>query len=476
MNLYDLDAVKLSEKIKSGEINTEKVLDTLVERIEKEDEKIGSYASYDVLDAKKQIENLKDEMKTSKLFGVPVALKDNIVSYGQKTSAASKILENYIGTYDATVVKRMKEAGIIVFGKANMDEFAMGSSNENSSIKAVSNPFDLERIPGGSSGGSAAMVASKQAYIALGSDTGGSVRQPAAFTATVGLKPTYGRISRYGLMAFASSLDQIGIIARNTTDVAALLEIIAGYDENDATSSKEEVKEYTKYLNNDISNLKIGLASEYFAKGLDENVKESIFEAIEVLKKQGVQFEQIELPHTKYAVAAYYIIASAEASSNLARYDGVRYGLRASNESVEELYVKTRSEGFGMEVKRRIMIGNYVLCSGFYDAYFKKASQVRRLISQDFKNAFEKVDLIIGPTSPILPFKKGEKIKDPLAMYLSDIYTVPVSLAGLPALSVPTEFKNNLPVGMQIIGNYFKEDLILNLAHVYEKLRGEIKY
>ncbi len=475
MNIYDYTALEISQMIKDGSITKEEVLINLEKRINRVDSKIGAYVDYNLEKALKQSKYINDK-NISKLYGVPVAIKDNIVSYGDKTTAASSILSNYVGTYDATVVKRMKEAGIIPFGKANMDEFAMGSSNENSSIKKVSNPFDYNKIPGGSSGGSAAMVAAKEAFIALGSDTGGSVRQPAALCGTVGLKPTYGRISRYGLMAFGSSLDQIGILARNTKDVAALLEIIAGYDELDATSSKEIVPEYTSLLERDIKDLVIGLPKEYFTKDLDNKIKESIDIAIENLKKLGVKFKEISLEYTKYAISTYYIISSAEAASNLARYDGVRYGVRTSNNDVEELYFKSRTYGFGDEVKRRIMIGNYVLCSGFYDAYYKKASQVRRLIKNDFEKALNEVDLILTPTSPVLAFNKGEKIKDPMAMYLSDIYTVSVSLAGLPAISVPTTKVDGLPVGMQLIGNYFKEDLILNVANKYENIRGEFIY
>ena len=320
------------------------------------------------------------------------------------------------------------------------------------------------------------MVAAGEAFIALGSDTGGSVRQPAALCGLVDLKPTYGRVSRYGLMAFGSSLDQIGILAKKSVDVAAMLEVIAGYDEMDATTSEMPVPEYTKLINKDIKDLVIGLPKEYFTQDLDKDIKQNIEKAIEELKKLGVKFKEISLPHTKYAIASYYIISSAEAASNLSRYDGVRYGVRASNESVEDMYVKTRTQGFGSEVKRRIMIGNYVLCSGFYDAYYKKASQVRRLIKQDFENALKEVDIILTPTSPVLAFKKGEKIKDPVTMYLSDIYTVSINLAGLPALSVPSGLINGLPVGMQLISNYFREDLLLNVANIYEGVREEIEY
>lgn len=477
MKLYEYTATMLSDKIKKGELSSKELVLSLSDRIKEVDDKIGAYVSYDTKKALEQAEKL-DNMQDKKgvLFGIPVALKDNIVSYGDITSAASKILKNYVGTYDATVVSRMKRAGIIPFGKANMDEFAMGSSNENSSVKQVSNPFDLDRIPGGSSGGSAAMVAAGEAFIALGSDTGGSVRQPAALCGLVGLKPTYGRVSRYGLMAFGSSLDQIGILAKKSVDVAAMLEVIAGYDEMDATTSEMPVPEYTKLINKDIKDLVIGLPKEYFTQDLDKDIKQNIEKAIEELKKLGVKFKEISLPHTKYAISSYYIISSAEAASNLSRYDGVRYGVRASNESVEDMYVKTRTQGFGSEVKRRIMIGNYVLCSGFYDAYYKKASQVRRLIKQDFENALKEVDIILTPTSPVLAFKKGEKIKDPVTMYLSDIYTVSINLAGLPALSVPSGLINGLPVGMQLISNYFREDLLLNVANIYEGVREEIEY
>ena len=477
MKLYEYTATMLSDKIKKGELSSKELVLSLLDRIKEVDDKIGAYVSYDTKKALEQAEKL-DNMQDKKgvLFGIPVALKDNIVSYGDITSAASKILKTYVGTYDATVVSRMKRAGIIPFGKANMDEFAMGSSNENSSVKQVSNPFDLDRIPGGSSGGSAAMVAAGEAFIALGSDTGGSVRQPAALCGLVGLKPTYGRVSRYGLMAFGSSLDQIGILAKKSVDVAAMLEVIAGYDEMDATTSEMPVPEYTKLINKDIKDLVIGLPKEYFTQDLDKDIKQNIEKAIEELKKLGVKFKEISLPHTKYAIASYYIISSAEAASNLSRYDGVRYGVRASNESVEDMYVKTRTQGFGSEVKRRIMIGNYVLCSGFYDAYYKKASQVRRLIKQDFENALKEVDIILTPTSPVLAFKKGEKIKDPVTMYLSDIYTVSINLAGLPALSVPSGLINGLPVGMQLISNYFREDLLLNVANIYEGVREEIEY
>ena len=373
------------------------------------------------------------------------------------------------------MVKKLKEAHVPLVGKTNMDEFAMGSSNENSSFKSVSNPWDWERVPGGSSGGAAAAVASLEVPIALGSDTGGSVRQPAALTGTVGLKPTYGRISRYGLMAFSSSLDQIGIIARSSEDIAKTLGIIAGFDENDLTTLNVPVPDYVSLLNRDIKGLRIGISQEFF-DGLNEEVKKVITQALNTLVSLGAKLVNIDLKYMKYSISTYYIISSAEASSNLSRYDGVRYGYRAESDNIEDMYVKTRSEGFGNEVKRRIMIGSYVLSSGFYDAYFKKASQVRRLIKDDFQNAFKDVDVIITPTTPTTAFKKGEKSSKPIEMYLSDIYTVSVSLAGLPAMSVPAGFVDGLPVGIQLIGNYLKEDLLLNIGNIYEKERGEIDY
>lgn len=373
------------------------------------------------------------------------------------------------------MVKKLKEAHVPLVGKTNMDEFAMGSSNENSSFKSVSNPWDLERVPGGSSGGAAAAVASLEVPIALGSDTGGSVRQPAALTGTVGLKPTYGRISRYGLMAFSSSLDQIGIIARSSEDIAKTLGIIAGFDKNDLTTLNVPVPDYVSLLNRDIKGLRIGISQEFF-DGLNEEVKKVINQALNTLVSLGAKLVNIDLKYMKYSISTYYIISSAEASSNLSRYDGVRYGYRAESDNIEDMYVKTRSEGFGNEVKRRIMIGSYVLSSGFYDAYFKKASQVRRLIKDDFQNAFKDVDVIITPTTPTTAFKKGEKSSKPIEMYLSDIYTVSVSLAGLPAMSVPAGFVDGLPVGIQLIGNYLKEDLLLNIGNIYEKERGEIDY
>ena len=473
--LYSLTASEIEKKIAQGEITSVEATQSILDRIKDVDDKIGAFISVESENAINTAKIADSIKENTPLKGVPIALKDNIVSRGEYTTAASKILKGYKGTYDATVVKKLKEAHVPLVGKTNMDEFAMGSSNENSSFKSVSNPWDLERVPGGSSGGAAAAVASLEVPIALGSDTGGSVRQPAALTGTVGLKPTYGRISRYGLMAFSSSLDQIGIIARSSEDIAKTLGIIAGFDENDLTTLNVPVPDYVSLLNRDIKGLRIGISQEFF-DGLNEEVKKVINQALNTLVSLGAKLVNIDLKYMKYSISTYYIISSAEASSNLSRYDGVRYGYRAESDNIEDMYVKTRSEGFGNEVKRRIMIGSYVLSSGFYDAYFKKASQVRRLIKDDFQNAFKDVDVIITPTTPTTAFKKGEKSSKPIEMYLSDIYTVSVSLAGLPAMSVPAGFVDGLPVGIQLIGNYLKEDLLLNIGNIYEKERGEIDY
>lgn len=473
--IYTLTGSEIAELIKEGKLTSVEATTAILNRIDEMEGKIGAFASVNNENALEAAKKADSSEKTSSLHGVPIALKDNIVSLGELSTSASKILDGYYGTYDATVVKRLKEANVVLVGKANMDEFAMGSSNENSSIKAVSNPWDLDRVPGGSSGGSAAAVAALEVPIALGTDTGGSVRQPAALTGTVGLKPTYGRVSRYGLMAFGSSLDQIGIIAKTSEDVAKTLEIIAGEDMYDPTTADVEVPKYSELLNKDINGLRIGIDKKFF-DGLSSKIKESIEKALEVLVNMGATIVDISLDYAKYSIPTYYIISSAEASSNLSRYDGIRYGYRADADNVEDIYVKSRTEGFGKEVKRRIMIGSYVLSSGFYDAYYKKASQVRRLIKNDYQKAFENVDIIITPTTPTTAFKKGEKSNNPIEMYLSDIYTVSVSLAGLPALSVPVGFVDGLPVGMQIISNYFREDLILNVTHKYEMERGKIDY
>lgn len=474
-NIYKLSATELENLIQEGKLSSEQVTKALIERIEKVDGKIGAFVSLNKENAINSAK-LADSVKENTILkGVPIALKDNMVSLDEETSAASNILKGYKGTYDATIVERLKRANIPLIGKTNMDEFAMGSSNENSSIGPVSNPWNLDKIAGGSSGGAAAAVAALEVPIALGTDTGGSVRQPASLTGTVGLKPTYGRISRYGIISFASSLDQVGIIARNSLDIAKTLQIVAGYDEKDQTSADVEVPDYVSLINRDIKGLRIGIDKKFY-NNLDERIKEKVLVALNKLIEMGAILVDINLEYIDYSIAVYYIISSAEASSNLSRYDGVRYGYRANADNIEDMYVNTRTQGFGKEVKRRIMIGSYVLSSGFYDAYFKKASQVRRLIREDYKKAFENVDVIISPTSPDIAFNKGEKLDDPIKMYLSDCYTVSVSLAGLPAISVPVGFVDGLPVGMQIIANDFREDLLLNVAHKYENERGKIEY
>jgi aspartyl-tRNA(Asn)/glutamyl-tRNA(Gln) amidotransferase subunit A len=414
-----------------------------------------------------EISTASDELP---LAGMAIAVKDNICTKGLRTSCGSRILENYNAHFDATAIERLNAAGAVVIGKTNMDEFAMGSSNENSAFGTVKNPWDTDYVPGGSSGGSAVAVASGVVRASLGSETGGSVRQPASLCGIVGLKPTYGRISRYGLVAFASSLDSIGIFGQTSRDAAKVLSVIAGRDSRDSTSAEVPVPDYEASIESPISGKKIGVPSSFLGEGLDPEVRSSIENAIETFRSLGAEIIDIELPHARYGIAVYYIIATAEASSNLARYDGVRYGFRAEDAAeLRKMYSKTREEGFGPEVKRRIMLGTYVLSSGYYDAYYAKAQRVRALVKNDYIQAFAKCDAILTPTSPTTAFKIGERSDDPLAMYLSDIYTVSANLAGLPGISVPCGLSSNgLPIGMQLIGNYWSEDLLLNLASVYE--------
>ncbi len=404
------------------------------------------------------------------LKGFAIAIKDNICTKGLQTTCGSRILHNYKAHYDATAVNKLNEAGAIIVGKTNMDEFAMGSSNESSAFGAVRNPWDLERVPGGSSGGSAVAVASGVVRASLGSETGGSVRQPASLCGIVGLKPTYGRISRFGLVAFASSLDNIGIFGATCQDTAQVLGVIAGRDKNDSTTADVAVPNYVETLNNDIKGRKIGVPRALFGEGLDDDVRNAVENSIENYRKLGAEIVDVELPHAKYGIAVYYIIATAEASSNLARFDGVRYGFRAEgSHSLREMYRKTREEGFGAEVKRRIMLGTYVLSSGYYDAYYSKAQKVRALVKRDYQTAFEKCDVILTPTSPSVAFKIGEKSDDPLAMYLSDIYTVSANLAGTPGISIPAGLSSEgLPIGLQLVGNFWSEDILLNLGNAYE--------
>src|SRR5271157_2409379 len=407
------------------------------------------------------------------LAGVPIAIKDVISTRGVRTTCGSKILENYVPPFDATAVERLEAAGAVILGKTNCDEFAMGSSNENSAYGPVRNPEAMDRVPGGSSGGSAAAVAAGLAVASLGTDTGGSIRQPGSFCGIVGMMPTYGRVSRYGLIAFASSLDRIGPFATNTRDVAAILGVIAGRDANDSTSTTAPVPDYCAEIEKPVKGLRIGIPKEYFAEGMDSGVRMKIEAGIEVLMKLGCELREIHMAHTDYAIATYYIIATAEASSNLARYDGVRYGLRVEDDSLLAMYRKTRGAGFGAEVKRRIVLGTYVLSAGYYDAYYLKGQKVRALIAQDFRDAFAKVDVIVTPTSPIPPFKLGEKTNDPLQMYLADIYTVTGSLAGVPGISVPCgKICGKLPVGLQIFGPAFGEATVLQLAHAFEQAGG----
>jgi len=405
------------------------------------------------------------------LGGVPVGIKDVMVTRGVRTTAGSKILGNYIPPYDCTAVARLEAAGAVILGKTNCDEFAMGSSNENSAWRPVHNPRDLSRVPGGSSGGSAAAVAADMAVAALGSDTGGSIRQPAAFCGVAGLKPTYGRVSRYGLIAFASSLDHIGPFAKSVKDAAIVLRTIAGRDPMDSTSADVPVPDYVAELEKPVCGLKLGVAKEYFGEGLDAEVRSAVEAAIQKLASLGCEIVPVSLPHTKYAIPAYYIVATAEASSNLARYDGVRYGFRAPGaRTLSEMYRRTRDQGFGAEVKRRIMLGTYALSAGYYDAYYLKAQKVRTLLAQDFEAAFQKVDAIVTPTTPTAAFKLGEKLDDPLAMYLADIYTVTANLAGIPGISIPCgETKDKLPIGLQILGKHFDEATVLRVAHAYQQ-------
>ena len=414
-----------------------------------------------------------DPARPGALAGIPYAVKDNLCTAGVATTCASRILEGYVPPHTATAVRRLAQAGGRLLGKLNMDEFAMGSSTENSARFPTRNPWDLRRVPGGSSGGAAAAVAAGMAAYALGSDTGGWIRQPAAFCGVVGLKPTYGRVSRYGLVAFASSLDQIGPLTHSVEDAALVLQTIAGYDPQDGTSARVDVPDYSGALTGDIAGLRIGVAREYFAEGVDDGVRRRVEEAIAFLAKLGAHVREVSLPHTRYALSTYYLIAPAEASSNLARYDGVRYGYRTQNsDNLIDMYSRTRSEGFGPEVKRRVLIGTYALSSGYYDAYYKRAQQVRTLIRRDFDEVFAEVDVIVSPTTPTTAFRFGERMNDPLAMYVSDICTIPANLAGLPAVSVPCGLADGLPVGLQFIGRMFDEPTLLRAAHAYERAAG----
>ena len=465
---------ELSRALKQREFSSVELTRAYLQRIERHNPALNAYITVTAERALAQAQAADARLaknEGSALTGIPIAQKDIFCTQGVKTSCGSKMLDNFIAPYDATTVEHFDAAGAVMLGKTNMDEFAMGSSNETSFYGPVKNPWDLAAVPGGSSGGSAAAVAARLAPAATGTDTGGSIRQPAALCNLTGLKPTYGRVSRYGMIAFASSLDQGGPMARTAEDCALLLQVMAGFDPRDSTSVDRPVPDYSAALNQPIKGLRIGLPKEYFAEGLDANVAAAIEAAVKEYEKLGATVKQISLPNTSLAVPVYYVIAPAECSSNLSRFDGVRFGHRCKDpKDLEDLYKRSRGEGFGAEVKRRIMIGAYVLSAGYYDAYYLKAQKLRRLISDDFKRAFEEVDVIMGPTAPTVAFNLGEKTDDPVTMYLSDIYTIAVNLAGLPGMSIPTGFVGNRPVGLQIIGNYFDEARLLNVAHQYQKV------
>lgn len=464
-DLTNLTIKELCQGLKDKVFSSQELTKEFLEVIEEKDKEIKAFLTIAPDQALKQAKEADERIsrgEDSPLLGIPCAIKDNIMVKDMKCTAGSKFLENYTAPYDATVVKKLKEKGAVILGKTNLDEFAMGSSCENSAFYPTKNPRDLTRVPGGSSGGSAASVAARMCAFALGSDTGGSIRQPASFCGIVGLKPTYGSVSRYGLIAFASSLDQIGPMAKNVNDVSIVFEALKGFDKMDATSVNFEEAE-------DLKKIRIGVPKEYFGQGLDSKIEKAVLGAIDFYKKQGAEIKEISLPHTDYALACYYIISPAEASANLARFDGIKYGKVAEGENLTDYYFQNRTKGFGPEVKRRIILGTYTLSAGYYDAYYKKALKVRTLIKNDFEKAFEKVDVILGPTSPCLPFKIGEKINDPLAMYLGDIYTVSVNLVGLPAISLPCGEDNGLPMGMQLIAPAFKENNLFAIAKLFEQ-------
>jgi len=479
--LYKLTAHKLIEKLNKEEITSQEALNSLKNRIKEIDSRVRAYVR---VEESIKLANSPTRQLANILNGIPISIKDNICTEGLNTECCSKILEGFKPPYDATVIKKLKEAGATILeAKTNMDEFAFGSSTENSFFGPTHNPWDLECVPGGSSGGSAAAVAAEEAIFALGSDTGGSIRQPAAFCGVVGLKPTYGRVSRYGLIAFASSLDQIGPITKDVKDCAILMNVISGHDPCDSTSANIEVPDYTKSLHNDIKGIKIGIPKEYFIEGLDLEVKTIAEEAIDKLKDLGAAYKQVSLPHTEYAVPVYYIIATAEAGSNLARFDGVQYGYRntqylpagrqgaiRNTQTLIDMYKQTRGEGFGEEAKRRIILGTFVLSHGYYDAYYLRALKVRTLIKQDFDEIFKECDCIVTPTSPTPAFKIGEKAADPLKMYLSDIYTISANLSGIPAISIPCGFtRKGLPIGLQILAKPFDEEMLFRVAYAYEQ-------
>lgn len=474
-DLYTLTLAQIAKKIKEKKVKIKDVLDSVYSRIDAVEPKVDAYVTLTKQRAYKQAETLQKRLDSGEdigiLGGVPIAIKDNMCIKDVLTTCSSKMLENFVPPYTATVIEKLENAGAIILGKTNMDEFAMGSSTETSYIKKTKNPWNLSKVPGGSSGGSAAAVASDMAFAALGSDTGGSIRQPASLCSVVGMKPTYGTVSRYGLIAFASSLDQIGPFAKTVEDAAILLDVISGHDQMDSTSVDIDYPVLSKALVNDIKGLKIGIPTSFINQGIKQDVKEAFDKNIDVMKNLGAEIVEINLDYAKYSLATYYIIATAEASSNLGRYDGIKYGHRAEKfDDLIDLYKQSRTEGFGPEVKRRIMLGTFVLSSGYYDAYYKRAQQVRTLIINDFKKAFEAVDVIMIPTSPHTAFKFGEKSSNPIEMYLEDIFTVPVNIAGLPGISVPGGFdKQNMPIGLQFIAKAFDEKTLIRTAYTYEQ-------
>ncbi len=475
MKICELTVHEIKNKLAKGEISLKDILNSYIEQINEKEKDIDSFVSLQTNEAQSIINQIEEKIYKGETIGeyegIPIAIKDNICTKGVQTTCSSKMLENFIAPYNASVVDKLEKEGIINIGKLNMDEFAMGISTETSYFKITKNPWDLSKVPGGSSGGSAAAVAANMVPWALGSDTGGSIRQPASFCGIVGLKPTYGLVSRYGLIAYASSLDQIGTLTKDTKDAAILLNIISGYDEKDATSARIERRDYTKALKEDVRNLKIGVAREFFGEGINEEVKESVINAISKFKELGAEIEEFSLDIGKESLATYYIIACAEASSNLGRFDGIRYGYRSKNHnSLEDIYFNSRSEGFGEEVKRRIILGTYVLSSGYYDAYYSKANKVKTLIKERFDKSFEKYDLILTPTTPTVATNIGERSENPVENYLADICTVSVNIAGLPAISIPCGVnKEGLPIGMQLIANSFNEGTLLRAAYTFEK-------
>ncbi|MCK0472319.1 Asp-tRNA(Asn)/Glu-tRNA(Gln) amidotransferase subunit GatA [Halalkalibacter sp. APA_J-10(15)] len=474
MSLFDHKMSELHDMLHKKEISVSDLVDQSYKRISETDDKVKAFVTLNEEKARAYAAELDEALGSDSerglLFGMPIGVKDNIVTKGLRTTCSSRILENFDPIYDATVVQKLADAQAVTIGKLNMDEFAMGSSTENSAFQETKNPWNLDHVPGGSSGGSAAAVAAGQVPFTLGSDTGGSIRQPAAYCGVVGLKPTYGRVSRFGLVAFASSLDQIGPVTKTVEDNAYLLQSIVGVDPMDATSANVEVPDFLSALTGDVKGLNIAVPKEYLGEGVQEEVKQSVLDALKVLEGQGATWEEVSLPHSKYALATYYLLSSSEASANLSRFDGVRYGYRTDNaDNLLDMYKQTRAEGFGDEVKRRIMLGTFALSSGYYDAYYKKAQQVRTLIKQDFEKIFDQYDVIIGPTSPTPSFKIGENTKDPLTMYANDILTIPVNLAGVPGISVPCGFKDGLPLGLQIIGKHFDESTVYRVAHAFEQ-------